>query len=168
IRGGQSLRRLAAIDVLLACASECQQGNDIAAGQGRIRTVGDAEPFHWAMKTDCNVISTDARRHLHVNDRLDHLRIAESYVAAVKPVAGAAEGDVAFRDVHAPQHRRVGHRAANVEISITGKLGQRGLYTQLRRGENVNVKAQVIEKRIERGCGWRLGAGQILRKVEIR
>src|SRR5207302_4314456 len=100
------------------------------------------------MESQSDVVVSHMRGSFHVKYRIQLYWIREKHVTAFQMIFGAVEENVAFRNIHATQHRWTRHCSFHMEIDVSGQLGQGGLNPQLGSRGNVDVQPDVVDNRI--------------------
>ena len=136
---------------LLFGPAEGQQSDDVLAGERRVGAIGSIQPLQGAVQADGDVVIADPGRGLDIEHRVNAYRVGEGNIAALQMILGSRQLDVALGNVDAPQQDRPRGRAAQPQVDVACQFGQRGLYRQLRRGEDAHIQMQIIQRRIHYG-----------------
>ena len=121
------------------------------------------------MKTECNVVVTDARRCFHVCHRLDSHRVGKEDVASLQVIGSAVERNIPFGDAHASKHRGPCCGAPQPDVHIARHAGHRCFQAQLWSRDDVDIEANIINQGIgSRRIRGLLGALNVTCEIELR
>src|SRR5271157_866579 len=156
VGGGIGKRLLLLLGVkalLILSAAEGQQGNHVGLGQGRIAAVGDGQLLGGSVQAQGDFVVLDASGGVEVDGGFNADRVGKEDVATLEIVAGSGYGGGAFGDGDAAQQRGRGDGAAQAQVHVASQFGVGVLEVQLGRGNQVDVKADVIGGSVWRGEG---------------
>src|SRR5579863_1215666 len=107
------------------------------------------------------------RGGLQIELRLNGDGICECDVAALESVARAVKGGLTFENVHPAEDGRAGNGATQAQVGVTGEAGDCGPHLKFGGGLNVDIKLNVIQRRV-RCCRGRELATALEISAEVK